>query len=145
MSKHWDPRTFPGGRRLQRPVRRWNPQHPFGRRPTRYRRGGGNDAIGMMIVCGVALGLLMAWGPPALSGGGFRGAGETVHPTNVWVIDGDTFDVGGVRVRVADIDTPEVRGECAAESHLAARATARMRTLLEEGEFQVHPIFGRDE
>jgi endonuclease YncB( thermonuclease family) len=29
------------------------------------------------------------------------------------VIDGDTFDYGGKRVRIADIDTPEVNGRCA--------------------------------
>lgn len=64
----------------------------------------------------------------------------------VRVIDGDTFDTGGIRVRVADIDTPEVRGRCAYETALAARATARMRTLLAAGPFELHPLpDGRDE
>ena len=48
----------------------------------------------------------------------------------VRVIDGDTFDFGGERIRIADIDTPEVRGRCPYETELAARATGRMRELL---------------
>lgn len=62
------------------------------------------------------------------------------------VIDGDTFDYGGERVRVADIDTPEVRGRCAYETELAARATRRMRALLAGGPFELHPLAsGHDE
>jgi endonuclease YncB( thermonuclease family) len=65
---------------------------------------------------------------------------------SVRVIDGDTFETGGIRVRVADIDTPEVRGRCAYETALAARATARMRTLLAAGPFELHALAdGRDE
>jgi endonuclease YncB( thermonuclease family) len=76
------------------------------------------------------------------AGGGVRvraGAG-------VRVIDGDTFALAGVRIRIADIDTPEVRGRCAYETALAARATARMRQLLAQGDFDLHPLpGGRDE
>src|ERR1043165_5950309 len=39
------------------------------------------------------------------------------------VIDGDTFALGGTRIRIADIDAPEVHGRCADESARAARAT----------------------
>jgi micrococcal nuclease len=61
------------------------------------------------------------------------------------VIDGDTFDYGGTRVRIADIDTPELAGRCAEEVALAARATARLRTLLAAGPFELHPSGdGRD-
>ncbi len=64
----------------------------------------------------------------------------------VHVIDGDTFDYGGTRVRVADIDTPEVRGQCPYETRLAARATQRMRALLAAGPFELRPLSsGRDE
>ena len=66
-------------------------------------------------------------------------------PAMVRVIDGDTFDYGGTRIRIADIDTPEVHGRCAYETGLAARATSRMRTLLAAGPFELHPIGGRDE
>ena len=61
------------------------------------------------------------------------------------VIDGDTFDYGGMRVRIADIDAPEVHGRCAYESDLAARATARMQTLLAAGPIELHSVSGRDE
>jgi endonuclease YncB( thermonuclease family) len=64
----------------------------------------------------------------------------------VHVVDGDTFDYGGVRVRIADIDTPEVRGQCPYEIELAARATQRMRALLMAGPFELHALGnGRDE
>lgn len=54
------------------------------------------------------------------------------------VIDGDTFDYGSTRIRIADIDTPELHGRCAGEVALAARATARLRTLLAAGPFELH-------
>jgi endonuclease YncB( thermonuclease family) len=34
----------------------------------------------------------------------------------VRVIGGDKFDYGGTRVRIADIDTPEVLGQCPEET-----------------------------
>jgi endonuclease YncB( thermonuclease family) len=64
----------------------------------------------------------------------------------VRVIDGDTFDFDGMRVRIADIDTPEVNGRCPYETELAARATRRAAALLNAGPFQLHPLAsGRDE
>lgn len=38
----------------------------------------------------------------------------------VWVIDGDTIDVRGTRVRVANLDTPDIgsHAKCAAERQL---------------------------
>lgn len=48
------------------------------------------------------------------------------------IIDGDTFDV---RVRVSNIDTPELRGECWEEKALAQAAKARAIELLESGRF----------
>jgi endonuclease YncB( thermonuclease family) len=66
-------------------------------------------------------------------------------PSGVRVIDGDTFHYRGEKIRVADIDTPEVRGRCPYETALAARATARMTELLHAGPFALEPIPGRDE
>lgn len=64
----------------------------------------------------------------------------------VRVIDGDTFDFGNTRVRIADIDTPEVHGQCPEETALAVRATQRMRALLAAGPFQLNALGnGRDE
>jgi micrococcal nuclease len=74
------------------------------------------------------------------------GPGSKGSAANVRVIDGDTFDYAGVRIRIADIDTPEVRGRCPYETALAARATARTRQLLAAGDFQLHALpSGRDE
>jgi micrococcal nuclease len=62
------------------------------------------------------------------------------------VIDGDTFDYGGTRIRIADIDTPEIEGRCAYETALAARATRRLGALLAAGAFELRPLAsGRDE
>ena len=60
------------------------------------------------------------------------------------IVDGDTFWLGGEKIRVADIDTPELRGRCAEEKALAVRATDRMEALLNEGPFELHRV-GRDE
>ena len=67
------------------------------------------------------------------------------RPEGVRVIDGDTFHYRGEKIRVADIDTPEVRGRCPHETALAARATARMAELLDAGPFALERIPGRDE
>jgi len=72
--------------------------------------------------------------------------GQSTGYQSVRVIDGDTFDYQGARIRVADIDTPEVHGRCAYEIELAARATQRMHALLAAGPFELRPLSsGRDE
>jgi micrococcal nuclease len=58
------------------------------------------------------------------------------------VIDGDTFDLGGERIRIADIDTPEMKGRCGYETALARRAKTRLRSLLGEGAFELRPVPG---
>lgn len=62
----------------------------------------------------------------------------------VRVVDGDTFWYGGDKIRIADIDTPEVRGRCPEERAMAARATDRLRSLLAENNFELEQS-GRDE
>jgi endonuclease YncB( thermonuclease family) len=61
------------------------------------------------------------------------------------VVDGDTIWLRGEKIRVADIDTPEV-GEplCDAEYQLGMSATYRLRDLLNEGPWSVEPIGNRD-
>lgn len=50
------------------------------------------------------------------------------------VVDGDTFVLNGKAIRVADIDTPESGNpKCRREAELAARATRRLRDLLNAG------------
>lgn len=62
------------------------------------------------------------------------------------VIDGDTLHVGGVRIRLADIDAPELRSaKCASELARARQATQRLNQLLNEGPVQIVPAGYRDE
>jgi endonuclease YncB( thermonuclease family) len=65
------------------------------------------------------------------------GGSEAGDPAGVRMVDGDTFDYRGQRIRIADIDTPEVHGRCARESELAAQATARMGALIAAGPFRL--------
>lgn len=52
------------------------------------------------------------------------------------VIDGDTFWLDGAKIRIADINTPEVsEPRCVAERELGERATARLIELLNSGGF----------
>lgn len=50
------------------------------------------------------------------------------------VVDGDTFWIGGKKVRIADIDAPETHPpRCAEEADLGERATLRLQALLNAG------------
>lgn len=61
------------------------------------------------------------------------------------VVDGDTFWLAGTRIRIADINTPEVGSPaCAAEAALGRKATTRLRELLNAGPFELAAI-DRDE
>jgi endonuclease YncB( thermonuclease family) len=52
------------------------------------------------------------------------------------VVDGDTFWYGGEKIRIADINAPEVsEPECAEEAALGHRATDRLLVLLNQGAF----------
>lgn len=57
------------------------------------------------------------------------------------VVDGDTFRIGGVKIRIADIDTPETHpARCAREAELGEAATRRLRELLNAGAVSLAPI-----
>jgi endonuclease YncB( thermonuclease family) len=57
------------------------------------------------------------------------------------VVDGDTFWYRGAKIRVADINTPEVSEPgCAAEAELGERATRRFIALLNAGPFTLEPV-----
>lgn len=52
------------------------------------------------------------------------------------VVDGDTFWLGGEKIRIADIDTPETHpARCDEEQRLGDQATARLQGWLNEGAF----------
>ena len=65
------------------------------------------------------------------------GAGARVN----CVVDGDTFWYAGEKIRIADINTPEVgQPACAREARLGAAATARLHALLNQGPFTLQLI-----
>jgi endonuclease YncB( thermonuclease family) len=54
------------------------------------------------------------------------------------VIDGDTFKLGDRKIRITGIDAPELaEPRCPAEAALARRAADRLRSLLNEGSFEM--------
>jgi endonuclease YncB( thermonuclease family) len=79
--------------------------------------------------------------PAATSPGPVSGS----YQSSLRVVDGDTFWLGGDKIRIADIDTPELEARCPSELALAQRATRRLEGLLDEGPFEMSPIAGRDE
>jgi endonuclease YncB( thermonuclease family) len=68
------------------------------------------------------------------------------------VVDGDTLWFAGAKIRIADIDAPEVTDpRCDYEKQLGEKATFRLLELLNEGPFEVRTFgdretdtFGRD-
>lgn len=62
------------------------------------------------------------------------------------VVDGDTFWLNGDKIRIADIDTPEIsEPKCDSEYERGMQATYRLRDLLNEAPFELQPIPGRDQ
>jgi endonuclease YncB( thermonuclease family) len=62
------------------------------------------------------------------------------------VIDGDTIRYAGEKIRLADIDAPEISSpKCASELELGQEAKHRLLTLMNAGSFEVAYIGGRDE
>lgn len=61
------------------------------------------------------------------------------------VVDGDTIWFRGEKIRIADIDTPEIsQPKCASEKALGQQATQRLLELLNAGPFQVVRSGSRD-
>lgn len=62
------------------------------------------------------------------------------------VVDGDTLWIGGQKVRIVDIDTPEIsEPKCASELALGNQATQRLIELINEGPFELKAWPRRDE
>lgn len=90
--------------------------------------------------------------PAAAQGGEGRGESHSAlfpvcsGPVRVTcVIDGDTIWYRGTKIRIADIDTPEIASPgCPQERALGERATERLRQLLNAGGFALEtPPGGR--
>ncbi len=104
-----------------------------------------------MLWAGLLLGLLVYHGLGFWSQSGPLPAQPSVprllatQAADIRVIDGDTFDYRGDRIRVVGIDAPETHPpRCAREAELGERATARLRELLAAGPFELGSI-DRDE
>jgi len=63
------------------------------------------------------------------------------------VVDGDTIWYRGVKIRIADIDSPEIaRPRCEREARLGRMATERLQSLLNEAPFRLEiPADGRSQ
>jgi micrococcal nuclease len=70
------------------------------------------------------------------------GFGRCIGPVRIsCVVDGDTFWYRGEKVRIADINTPEVSEPgCTAEAELGEQATERLTELLNQGPFRLEPV-----
>jgi endonuclease YncB( thermonuclease family) len=54
------------------------------------------------------------------------------------IVDGDTFWLAGEKIRIADIDTPEISSpQCSAEARLGSKAKIRLQRLLNAGPFEL--------
>lgn len=96
---------------------------------------------------------------PTENGGVVRSASETDRQSGLrtrinrcgrlrhnCVVDGDTVWLNGVKIRIADIDTPEIsQPKCRLERQLGEKATNRLVELLNEGPFEVTAVGSRDE
>ncbi len=88
-----------------------------------------------------------------IAAAGYVTAGETLEgpyeAAVVQVVDGDTLRVRAriwlgtdveLLVRIDGIDTPEIRGKCAREKELAARARALTESLVAGGAVRLHDV-----
>lgn len=64
----------------------------------------------------------------------------TILASPIETIDGDTIDAGGQRIRIANIDAPELgHAQCDAEKRLGTVAKRRLASLLEQGTVTLIP------
>ncbi len=62
------------------------------------------------------------------------------------VVDGDTIRFAGIKIRVVDVDTPEIHDyKCEQELKRGLRAKSRMLELVNEGPFKIVSTGGDDE
>lgn len=83
----------------------------------------------------------------AAAGAYWLGSGEvprTYEAGACRAVDGDTLECAGRRVRLANIDAPELHGRCPAEIQMAERAKLAAMIALTEAPVRVVPE-GRDD
>ena len=96
-------------------------------------------------IIGIAAGTAWAWADPSFPpkipkfGNCYAGGGKNC------VVDGDTFYMDSVKIRIAGIDAPETHPpRCAREEELGFAAAKRLRVLLNSGPVTLS-IIDRDE
>lgn len=101
----------------------------------------------LALTVGLMLGLAWPhWDPTELPGQAVPSEErDTPWKGAVRVVDGDTFWAGADKIRIADIDTPELKARCDREAVLARRATSRLDELLTAGPFLMERVGDRDE
>jgi endonuclease YncB( thermonuclease family) len=118
----------------------------FGRR---RRRSFAAPWLPVAIIAG-ALGISSLFFDGPLSGANVFSGSPAFHlcghgPRQNCVIDGDTIWYQGVKIRLMDIDAPEVsEPKCASEAALGHKATLRLLELMNAGPFEVVRLGGRD-
>ena len=137
--------------------RRDNPvpsRTPFAAGPPRSGRGGGRGVAAMFVALPLAaftavylFGVPGAGARPLVDTAPRAADREAAHfarcdgPVRVTcVVDGDTLWYRGAKIRLADINAPEVsEPACAHEAALGAAATERLLVLLNQGAFTLAP------
>lgn len=104
-------------------------------------------AVGLALMCGVGFGAYSLM--PASASGEYISKQFSIcsGPVRVTcVVDGDTFWLDGTKIRVADIDAPEIgEPKCASEKALGERTKLRLREMLNAGAFDLAAFENRDE
>ena len=110
--------------KFRRPPRRPAPRPASRRRPSRPRAArGGVFRLGLTL--GVLAGLVLTWAA-ADTGKIQRLPHDAISGRPTRVVDGDTFDIGGHRIRLEGVDAPEMATPFGnpAKHHLAALLAA---------------------
>jgi micrococcal nuclease len=97
-----------------------------------------------------AVGVATAGYHDTSTGVGTSGSGAFGHCSRTnrqtCVVDGDTLHYRGQKIRLADIDTPEVsEPKCSSEAALGQQATQRLVQLMNDGRFELVHRSGPDE
>jgi endonuclease YncB( thermonuclease family) len=71
----------------------------------------------------------------ALAGQPHSASADAVKVSDIYVVDGDTIEMQGKRIRLIDFDAPELghHAHCGIERMLAARAASRLRQIITIG------------
>jgi endonuclease YncB( thermonuclease family) len=117
--------------------RHWKPAEP----PSELTRTTVSVVLAAAACAGIAFGLSQVGEPgQAFAASVHSGAVRASFSACKWgggsncVVDGDTFWIGGEKVRIAGIDAPETHpSRCAYEARLGDEATDKLRALLNSG------------